>query len=235
MGAGNEKARRARRSAHGADSGHATQGEFEDTSAMDFEDPHQEDDNQDDDRRRNTSSEDEGDEDDGNQDRLVAIDMTPAVSNLVKHASQMIGSYEQDGTAMALAATSAASPTDALNLLAASSAMANVRLQRAGAHAAQAVVDSGIARRGLIESDSTYKNRFDHYYKELRLQNEETQRLTDRVAQLEVQRLTDRVAVLERLLGRVISMLRNGNIDATEARVPSNVGQGHHSDRRCFG
>jgi hypothetical protein len=149
--------------------------------------------------------------------------MTPAVSNLVKHASQMIGSYEQDGTAMALAATSAASPTDALNLLAASSAMANVRLQRAGAHAAQAVVDSGIARRGLIESDSTYENRFDHYYKELRLQNEETQRLTDRVV------------VLERLLGRVISMLRNGNIDATEARVPSNVDQGHHSDRRCFG
>lgn len=61
------------------------------------------------------------------------------VANLVYNATQMIGSSEQDGTAIALAASNAATPADALNLLAASAAMANVCSQRASRHAAQAV------------------------------------------------------------------------------------------------
>lgn len=142
--------------------------------------------------------------------------MSPDVANLVYNATQMIGSSEQDGTAIALAASTAATPTDALNLLAASAAMANVRSERASRHAAQAVVESNQVTRGLNESDVTYDNRFNHYDQEL-------QRLKDRVAQLEIERLTDRVAVLERLLSRVISWLRNGNIDATEVRIPFNA------------
>lgn len=61
--------------------------------------------------------------------------MNPNVANLVYNATQMIGSSEQDGTAIALAASNTPNPADALNLLAASAAMANVRSERAGRHA----------------------------------------------------------------------------------------------------
>ncbi|KAG6366136.1 hypothetical protein INS49_000312 [Diaporthe citri] len=115
----------------------------------------------DDDRRRNTSSEDEGDEaDDDNQGQLATMGppIDAHVASLVGHASQMIGMSGADGTALALAAANVATPAEALNLLAASSAVANMGLQRASSNAARA--------------------RFNRY-------NEELQKLQNRVTLLE--------------------------------------------------
>ncbi|POS71017.1 hypothetical protein DHEL01_v210592 [Diaporthe helianthi] len=154
-------------------------------SAMDSDIVDQEDDNQCSNRRhrRNSSSVD-GD----NLNGLVALDMNPDVSNLVRGASQMIGSGEQDGTSMAIAAATATSPVDALNLLAASSAMANVRSERAGRHAAHAASELERLERRVA-----------HLELELRLQV-----------------VTDRVSRLEDVVIRLVSILRNTTIDTTE-------------------
>ncbi|KAK7721304.1 hypothetical protein SLS64_001600 [Diaporthe eres] len=167
------------------------QGTTDHDSTMDF-------DQEDDDRRRNSSSEDEG-VDDNNLGQLATqgAPIDPAVAHLVNHASQMSGAFGADGTAMALAATNAPNAAEALNLLAASSAVANMKVQRAHSHAAHAVTASDLATEGLRNSDSTYEKRFSHYNAEL-------------------QKLQNRVAFLEGLLSRVLSMMQNGNIDAAE-------------------
>lgn len=106
---------------------------------------------------------------------------------------------------MALAATNASTAADAFNLLAASSAVANMKVQRASSNAAYAVTESGLATEGLRNSDSTYEKRFKSYDEEL-------------------QRLKTRVIFLEGFLGRVLSMMQNGNIDSAEVRTPCNPG-----------
>ncbi|KAI7782495.1 hypothetical protein LA080_013495 [Diaporthe eres] len=178
------------------------QGNTDHDSTMDF-------DQEDDDRRRNTSSEDEGHDDNLGQLTTKGATINPAVAHLVNHASQMSGASGADGTAMALAATNAPTAAEALNLLAASSAVANMRVQRARSHAAHAVAASDLATEGLRNSDSTYEKRFSHYNEEL-------------------QKLQNRVAFLEGLLSRVLSMMQRGNIDAAEVRTLCDVGNPYY-------
>lgn len=106
---------------------------------------------------------------------------------------------------MALAAANVATPAEALNLPAASSAVANMGVERASSNAAHAVAASDLATEGLRNSDSTYEKRFKRYNEEL-------------------QQLQSRVTLLEGLLARVLSMMQNGNIDAAEVRTPCNLG-----------
>lgn len=127
----------------------------------------------------------------------------------------------------ALAATSQTNPADTLSLLAASSALANMGVERARSLAAQGVTDSDMALEGLRNSDVTYDNRFKRYDEKLQRHDEELQRLKDK--EIELQQLQNRVALLEGLLSRVLSMMQNGNIDAAEVRTPFNLG--NHSDR----
>lgn len=141
----------------------------------------------------------------------------------------MIGKSGADGTTMALAAANAPTAAEALNLLAASSAVANMGVERASslstranslsAHAnslsARATIVSGLATEGLRNSDSTYEKRFKRY-------DEELQRLKDK--EIELQQLHNRVTFLEGLLGRVLHMMQSGNIDAAEVRMLCNMG-----------
>lgn len=121
---------------------------------------------------------------------------------------------------MALAAANAPTAAEALNLLAASSAVANMGVERAGSNAARAMAESGLATEGLRNSDSTYEKRFKRY-------DEELQSLKDR--EIELQKLQIRVTFLEGLLGRVLSMMQNGDIDAAQVRTPCDKGNPRHS------
>lgn len=130
----------------------------------------------------------------------------------------MLGSSGVDGTAFALAAaTTAPSATEALDLLAASSAVANLRVDRASSLAAHAVAESNVATEGLRNSDHTYDNRFKQYDRQLRLRD------------LEVEQLQNRVTVLEGLLCRVLAMMLNGTFDAAEVSTYCMLGNQGHS------
>lgn len=96
-------------------------------------------------------------------------------------------------------------------MLAASSAIANIRNDTANHNASEAKILANLAESGLRDSDVTYDNRFKRYDDEL-----------EKKATLEeLQQLRDRVALLEGLLCRVLSMMQNGNVDATEVRFPA--------------
>ncbi|KAJ0113808.1 hypothetical protein J7T55_010052 [Diaporthe amygdali] len=182
------------------------QGVSEDASTMEFDIPNQEDDG-----RRNTSSEDEGA--DPGQSQLTTIN--PDVANLVNHATQIIGTSDADGTSLALAAVTAHNPADALNLLAASSAIANIRNDTANHNASEAKILANLAESGLRDSDVTYDKRFKRYDDELE-ERATVEELNKKATLEELQQLKGRVALLEGLLCRVLSMMQNGNVDATE-------------------
>lgn len=124
----------------------------------------------------------------------------------------------------AVAAIDEPSPADALILLAASSAVANMGVENARSLAARGVTMSDLANEGLRNSDVTYDNRFKRYDDELKRYDEELQRMKDRDEQLQ-----NRVALLEGLLSRVLSMMRNGAIDAAEVRTLCNSGNHGHN------
>lgn len=124
----------------------------------------------------------------------------------------------------AIAAANTPSPSEALALLAASSAVANMGVEDARSLAAHGVTMSNLANEGLRNSDVTYDNRFKRYDEELKRYDEELQRMKDRDEQLQ-----NRVALLEGLLSRVLSMMRNGAIDAAEVRTLCNSGNRGHN------
>lgn len=120
---------------------------------------------------------------------------------------------------MALAAATAPTTADALNLLAASSVLASLGAKCASNQAYSTVDELGAATESLRNSNSTYEKRFNSY-------DEELQRLKDRNVELQ-----NRVALLEGLFRRVLSilaMMQNGNISAAEVRTPYNVGNLPH-------
>lgn len=125
-----------------------------------------------------------------------------------------------DGSAMALAAANAPTTAEALNLLAASSVLANLEAERASNYAAHAVDESDSVAEGLCNTDSTFEKRFNRY-------DEELQHLKDGNVELQ-----NRVALLEGRLSRVLSilaMMQNGNIYAAEVRTPYNAGNLPHN------
>ncbi|ROW05161.1 hypothetical protein VSDG_00457 [Cytospora chrysosperma] len=123
-------------------------------------------DQEDNDRRRNTSSEDEGEKDvdeaDTNTNTSLIPTADPAANSLVQDATQQMGFPRADGAALALAAMQQPNSQDAIRLLAASSAKANIDTQQlqqqqilTSNHATRAMTTADLASEGLRNSDVT--------------------------------------------------------------------------------
>lgn len=124
----------------------------------------------------------------------------------------MAGLSTADGTTLALAALQQSDPLRALILLAASSALANFGYKDleqshgvGDGRASQGLTNPNLAggpANADADADAILDNRLE------RLENE-------------VQRLTYRNTRLEGILRRLLSIIQNGNADATEASIPT--------------
>lgn len=156
-----------------------------------------------DERRRSTSSEDEGE---ANND-MANTELTPAnpeADSLVQAAALHMGIPNVDGAALAVAAVQQSNPGDAIRLLAAAAAKANLEHRRINNNASHAVVMALDANEGVRNSDATYDNRY-------KRQNEINTQIEEHNNALQL-----RIVRLEGMLGRILTMLLNNNVDAAQ-------------------
>lgn len=198
---------------------------------------------------RNTSSEDEGEGENTFDTLATATSLgpaaDPAATSLVQSATQQMGLQGADGAAFALAALRQSNPEDAIRLLAAASAKANLdnhQLQRqqvlTSNSAARALTTAGLASEGIGNSDATCDNRNKRQntindQMDLSLQHlysvTEGLNSADQLLLQQLQAAQGRIARLEGMLGRVLTMLLNSNVDANQVNICSHLDCGEEN------
>ncbi|ROW13224.1 hypothetical protein VPNG_04863 [Cytospora leucostoma] len=155
------------------------------------------------DERRNTSSEDEGGAANDNTNTEL-ITANHEANSLIDSATQHAGLPRANGAALAVAALQQNNHEDAFRLLAAATAKANLELGRISNNASQAVVMALDSNEGVRNSDATYDNRY-------KRQEEINTQLEEHSNALQL-----RIARLEGMLGRILTLLLNNNVDAAQ-------------------